>query len=212
MFWIYPEKKYNQTKFTCYDAGEPSHFCKKGENWGAFTKDECNWIISLSNNVAVAKPQSYTVEDVNSNNHQVSSWEIYQTQKTNWLWQRLINNFVTANSRWWNYDIVGILEPLQLLCYDSTNSSGDCQDYYDLHIDNGYPFSCRKISFSVELSDPNSYEGAKLNLYLTEEPSILPKDRGTMIMFPSFILHEVTPIIQGKRWALVGWVSGPQFR
>lgn len=210
MFWMYPEKKYNQTPFTCYDGSESSHFCRKGENWGAFTAQECDWITSFSQNPF--KEKSYGFEGFNHSYHQANVWEISQTQETNWLWQRLINNLITANNRWWNYDIVGILEPLQLLCYDSTNSSNEIKDNCDLHIDNEYPFSCRKISFSVELSDSNTYQGAELNLYLQENPQILPRDRGTMIMFPSFILHEVTPIIEGKRWALIGWVNGPQFR
>lgn len=210
MFWMYPPKKSNYTVFACYDAGELSHFCKAGENWGAFTANECNSIISLSNNVA--KLQSYTVEGINPTYPQASLWEIHETAETKWFWQRLINNVIAANNLWWNYDIVGILEPLQLLCYDGTNNSGNGKDRDDLHIDNEYPFSCRKISFAVELSDPNTYEGAELDLYVTETPTKLPRGRGTMIMFPSFTLHEVTPIIQGTRWALVGWVSGPQFR
>ncbi|NET43283.1 MAG: 2OG-Fe(II) oxygenase [Okeania sp. SIO2B3] len=210
MFWMYPEKKYNQTPFTCYDGSQPSHFCQKGENWGAFTAQECEWIISYSQNLF--KEKSHRFEGLHQNYRQTNAWEISQTEATNWLWQRLINNIITANNRWWNYDIVGIIEPLQLLCYDSTNSSNQIKDNCDLHIDNEYPFSCRKISFSVELSDPNTYEGAKLNLYLQENPQILPRNKGTIIMFPSFILHEVTPIMEGKRWELIGWISGPQFR
>ena len=210
MFWMCPEKKYNQTVFTCYDASEPSHFCQRGENWGAFSADECDRIISLSQNVATA--QNYIVEVTNPSYRQVSAWEISQTQETNWVWQRLINNVISANNYWWNYELVGILEPIQLICYDSTNTSDQIPDNCDLHIDNEYPLSFRKISFSVELSDPNSYEGGKLSLYVQKDPKILPRGRGTMIMFPSFILHEVTPIIQGKRWAVIGWVGGPQFR
>ncbi|MGD1808205.1 2OG-Fe(II) oxygenase [Dapis sp. BLCC M126] len=207
---MYPDKKYNQAAFTCYDASEQSHFCKPGENWGAFTADECDWIISLSQNLATG--QNYIVKATNPSYRQVSAWKISQNQETNWVWQRLINNVIYANNSWWNYDIVGILESIQLICYDSTNSSHKIQDNCDLHIDNEYPFSFRKISFSVELSEPNSYEGAELSLYVQENPKILPRSRGTMIMYPSFILHEVTPIIKGKRWALIGWVTGPQFR
>ena len=210
MFWMYPEQKYNQTAFACYDSSNSSHFCQKGENWGAFRSDECEWIISLSKNLV--KRQGYKVQSLEPRYRQVTAWGIDQTKETNWIWQRLINNVITANNRWWNYDIVGILETLELHYYDSTNNSSTRKDYYDLHTDNEYPFSCRKISFSVELSDPNTYQGAQLNLYVKETPSILPKTRGTMIMFPSFILHEVTPISEGKRWSLVGWVSGHQLR
>ncbi len=124
----------------------------------------------------------------------------------------MTNNIKYANYKWWNYDIYGILEPLQILCYEASHNQENIQDHYSKHIDNQEFYSNRKISFSVQLSQAQDYEGSELKLYGDREAEKLPKDRGTMILFPSFILHEVTPITQGKRWALVGWVSGPQFR
>jgi hypothetical protein len=34
---------------------------------------------------------------------------------------------------------------------------------------------------------------------------------GTVIVFPSYLAHCVTPVTKGVRWALVGWVHGPSF-
>jgi PKHD-type hydroxylase len=39
-----------------------------------------------------------------------------------------------------------------------------------------------------------------------------PKTRGTLIAFPSYVLHRVTPIISGTRKAVVVWTTGPRFR
>ena len=39
-----------------------------------------------------------------------------------------------------------------------------------------------------------------------------PKERGTVIAFPSYQLHRVTPVTAGIRKSLVAWVLGPDFR
>ena len=37
------------------------------------------------------------------------------------------------------------------------------------------------------------------------------KDIGTIIIFPSFIHHQVLPITKGKRESLVNWSIGKRF-
>ncbi|MDJ0557094.1 MAG: 2OG-Fe(II) oxygenase [Microcoleaceae cyanobacterium MO_207.B10] len=210
MVWIYPQQKHHQITYTCYDANRKEHFCKPGENWGAFTAEECDWIISLSEKIKPAKP---TVDGkLKPEFRQVNVWGLNYSEPTKWLWERLTNNVRYANSKWWNYDIYGIFEPLHLLCYEASNNHKNIQDHYSKHIDNGKIHYHRKISFSIQLSNPDDYDGSELNLYTQREAEKLPKARGTMVFFPSFILHEVTPITRGKRWALVCWVGGPQFR
>jgi PKHD-type hydroxylase len=36
--------------------------------------------------------------------------------------------------------------------------------------------------------------------------------RGSIMFFPSFLLHRVAEVTEGKRKSLVGWVTGPKFR
>jgi PKHD-type hydroxylase len=40
----------------------------------------------------------------------------------------------------------------------------------------------------------------------------MARARGTVIAFPSYVLHRVTPIIAGTRKSLVVWITGPKFR
>jgi PKHD-type hydroxylase len=71
----------------------------------------------------------------------------------------------------------------------------------------------RKLSFSLLLSDPDTYEGG--NLQLLDEagkPYIAPRQRGTMILFDSRTQHRVQKVTKGVRKSLVGWVTGPRFR
>ena len=73
----------------------------------------------------------------------------------------------------------------------------------------------RKISVTINLVDGNEYEGGNLrfdygphagkNRYKTCE-EIRPK--GSIIVFPSFLYHQVTPITKGTRYSLVMWVLG----
>lgn len=77
----------------------------------------------------------------------------------------------------------------------------------------------RKLSVTINLSAPGSYEGGNLkfdygphsdgNRYheVTEA-----RDQGSVIVFPSFIDHTVTPITQGKRYSLVLWNLGDPFK
>ena len=38
------------------------------------------------------------------------------------------------------------------------------------------------------------------------------KARGTLVAFPSYVMHRVTPVTSGTRKSLVAWVAGPKFR
>lgn len=71
----------------------------------------------------------------------------------------------------------------------------------------------RKLSFSLLLSDPDTYEGGNLQLLdETGKPYIAPRQRGTMILFDSRTQHRVQKVTKGVRKSLVGWVTGPRFR
>jgi PKHD-type hydroxylase len=72
--------------------------------------------------------------------------------------------------------------------------------------------SHRKLSLTVQLSDPAHYEGGVLQFMLNQKIVDAPKERGTVIVFPSFMMHRVTPVERGVRRSLVGWVSGHPYR
>ena len=74
----------------------------------------------------------------------------------------------------------------------------------------------------LQLSDPSEYEGGQLELKESKKDknsvSISEQDqkdimkKGSIIVFPSFFTHRVTPVTKGTRMSLVAWVSGPLFR
>ena len=71
----------------------------------------------------------------------------------------------------------------------------------------------RKLSFVLQLSDPDDYEGG--NLQLLDEagkPYIAPRKRGTIILFDSRTQHRVLKVRKGVRKSLVGWTVGPRWK
>ena len=64
----------------------------------------------------------------------------------------------------------------------------------------------------VQLSDEEEYEGGDLQFMINNKIVDAPRKKGTIVIFPSFIMHRVTQITKGTRQSIVGWVSGPPYR
>ena len=124
-----------------------------------------------------------------------------------WIYKRCTDIVLDANERFFQYDL-DYIEDLQFTMYDETDT------FYDKHIDTGNVghTARRKLTFSIQLSDPEHYDGGDLLLYIGSTPTEVRKEQGFINLFPSYTLHEVTPITRGKRYSLVGWVHGPKFR
>lgn len=93
---------------------------------------------------------------------------------------------------------------------------------YDWHIDIGVeePNSLlfRKITVVVNLN--TDYEGGEFQIQKWASPdaknrfSTLSqmKKAGSIIVFPSFLYHRITPVTKGNRYSLTCWFKGPSFR
>jgi len=67
----------------------------------------------------------------------------------------------------------------------------------------------RKLSISILLVNPLEFSGG--DLVIVGEKVELPR-RGSAVVFPSFLQHEVTPVTSGVRKSLVSWIQGPMWR
>ena len=85
---------------------------------------------------------------------------------------------------------------------------------YDWHVDCGdsSPACFRKISITVQLTGQDDYSGGELVLKYGKNDTIIPKDKGRVAIFPSFMLHRVTPVESGIRKSLVLWLGGLPYR
>ena len=137
---------------------------------------------------------------------------IPKTQSWEWLYKKLHDCLVSANNENWNFTIASIDTDIQYSEYDASQNG-----HYSWHADmDAGQFSLRKLSLTVQLSDPSEYEGGDLEFftggnYETMKKSV-EKEKGLVTIFPSYMLHRVKPVTKGTRKSLVLWVGGCQFR
>jgi PKHD-type hydroxylase len=85
-------------------------------------------------------------------------------------------------------------------------------DGFEWHLDAASEkTSTRKLSLTAQLSDPDDYDGGNLEFMPAGEVPF-SRDRGSVIIFPAFLCHRVTPVKRGMRSAIVAWAHGPTFR
>lgn len=70
----------------------------------------------------------------------------------------------------------------------------------------------RKLSVTVQLSDATDYEGGNFSFSECESPDSSSKQKGTVLVFPSYLSHAVQPVTKGVRKSLVAWFEGPTWR
>tara|TARA_R100001163_G_C5067634_1_gene206925 strand:- start:5265 stop:5879 length:615 start_codon:yes stop_codon:yes gene_type:complete len=139
-----------------------------------------------------------------------------------WIYNEILPFVHNANEQaGWNFNI-DWNETIQFTEY-KTNQ------YYGWHSDNfNHPFGekhhpnfrgkIRKISVTVSLSDSDDYEGGDFELdyrnsskgsgnHITTVTDA--RQQGSIIVFPSFVFHQVKPVIKGERNSLVLWCLGP---
>lgn len=120
-----------------------------------------------------------------------------------WFYKNIEDKIMKAN--FYNYKFS--IEKMDLFAYIEYHGSN--KGHYDWHVD-GQIHMGRKLSFSLMLSDPSEYEGGELILNDGREHVIKPK-KGQMIVFPSNVLHKVTPVTKGIRRVIVSWIYGSHF-
>jgi PKHD-type hydroxylase len=174
---------------------------------GAFTDQELNWLqakAKTSEQNAQIGGDGVGVVDKSVRRSQVS-W-VDNNPNTQWLFKKLAHVASYLNTDNFRFDLLGFGENLQLTNYDQSENG-----MYGWHQDYGGDVS-RKLSMVVQLTDPSEYEGGNLQILTTGEPVNIRKQRGLIAVFPSYVLHQVTPVTQGSRQSLVAWVSGPAFK
>ena len=127
------------------------------------------------------------------------------------IFDTIYNYIISANQNaGWNFELTG-MEDVQIGRYID-------KGFYDWHMDTFAPDSGnyqRKLSCSIQLSDPDDYEGGELILKTgknKDDIHTFTKKRGSVIVFPSMIYHKVTPVTRGERFSAVSWMRGQAFK
>ena len=167
----------------------------------AFTKEECKTIINIAKNKGLIKGTTTGKTDARLSK---ISW-LYSADDLGWVFKKITDIVLNLNDRFFQFNIFGLNEGLQFTNYKAPS------DKYKKHVDREVDSVIRKLSLSIQLTDPKEYQGGELLLYENEKGIEMKKEQGTLILFPSYTLHEVKPVTKGERNSLVSWVTGKQF-
>lgn len=126
-----------------------------------------------------------------------------EEERTSFIFDRMRRVIHSLNRRY-RFRLAGFTEPFHFISYAPGGHFGWHSDQA------GGQTSTRKLSISVQLSDPGSYAGGDLEFC---PHGLVPEFRGlgNALAFPSYLPHRVSPVIDGQRHALVCWVHGPAF-
>jgi len=173
----------------------------------AFSKIECEQIINLAKDKGLIKGTTFNDEKSEGLRDSKIVW-LYSCDSLDWAFRRVTDIVLDLNNRFFKFDLFGLNEGFQFTNYEAPSGK------YGKHVDRAMNIPVRKLSISIQLTNPEEYEGGELKLYdgNDEEGITMDKTQGTLILFPSYVLHEVMPVTKGERNSLVTWVTGKQFK
>ena len=125
----------------------------------------------------------------------------------------VLNDFPYLKEKVWNklaptssFDIEGVSQ-MDMLHYQPGGK-------YDWHQDVTYGAKKeRKYTFIIQLTDSSKYKGGNLEFLSGYDiDTIKSRQQGTLIVFPSYLQHRISPILEGERYSIVGWISGPPWK
>ena len=111
---------------------------------------------------------------------------------------------LNANHYWWQYTITHANQT-EFLIYKPDG-------HYNPHVDTFHTHSneTRKLTALAFLND--NFEGGKFFLNANGNLYYPPQEKGTVLVFPSYMIHGVEPVTKGIRYSCVTWLVGPYFK
>lgn len=139
---------------------------------------------------------------------------LFDTRRSNIKWltnPQIVNtlwSFIEAANKEINVEVMNKAE-VQFTQYDSADE-GFYGRHHDINWESHEPYD-RKISISILLSEPKDFDGGELLFHEVTNQGI-EWQKGSVLCFPSFLQHSVSPVTRGTRKSLVAWFSGPRWR
>lgn len=128
--------------------------------------------------------------------------------KEQWVYDLISPYMFTANERaGWKYNIVAA-QDCQVTRYTKDEFYNWHTDGMGSHNEVENDGNTRKLSMSIILN--SNFEGGDFEMRDLENK--IPRlEEGSIIVFPSFVEHRVTPVTEGIRYSLVTWFVGPPY-
>ena len=172
----------------------------------------CDEVISL----ASSNFKGATIIDDTDCEKVVPDWrksEVYWTTEQ-WIVDAIWPFMEVANELSGQMFDIERVEDIQITKYGVGGFYGFHTDSYSSHFFKDSHGKVRKLSMSVQLND--DYEGGELQVARISRGEIqidtMEKAKGTVIVFPSSLEHQVKKVTSGERYSLVAWFKGPPLR
>lgn len=174
----------------------------------AFSVGECERIIAAT--ATVPSREALLVGE--NRDHSLRNAELVwmdDLADMGWVMERLIEQVRKSNLNQFDYDLREFAESPQVASYVASS-----EGHFAWHSDiGGGPLaSKRKLTLVLQLSEANAYEGGNLEVMPGAHVLVANRTQGSVTVFPSFVLHQVTPVTSGTRQSMTVWAHGPAFR
>tara|TARA_R100001510_G_C7649702_1_gene207149 strand:- start:1297 stop:1917 length:621 start_codon:yes stop_codon:yes gene_type:complete len=203
----------NKNSFCIIPNAVPTHICDKIVKYGNEHKQK----MAVTGNISKRKKPLTQKEIKDLKKHRNSRVTFLNDW---WIQRHVFPAIQEANIvAKWNLSITGH-ESMQFTKYNK----GQFYDWhYDSWVDPYKNNTVRKLSVTVSLSDENDFEGGDLEFAIQDNNAREPlkkilrtchevRKKGSLVVFPSFLWHRVTPVIRGTRYSLVIWSTGEPYR
>lgn len=161
-------------------------------------------ILELAGKEKVAQATTFNNDDATSHRRSKVAWLTGNQEVMDLLWP-----YVMSAADQMHVDVENISD------FQYTEYHGSEGGKYDWHIDTNWGDTDgrdRKLSVTVQLSDGSDYLGGDFQFFEVDGPKEHIRDKGTVLIFPSYLKHRVTPVTEGVRKTLVAWFEGPSWR
>lgn len=183
-----------------------------------FSAGECDFISSyFQNNYQLSRGREYVeYPDIPEQRRANIVMTTQPDEQSQWMWEKFNNLISYYNDRHFNFDLYGF-NYVQYARYDV----GDKHEFHmDLPLDGKQidPLllqNLRKITVVLLLNEPGvDFEGGEfqINHFSEQFPWDTNLKKGSVLLFPSFLLHRVAPILSGNRQSISIWAVGPKFK
>ena len=182
-----------------------------------FSPGECDFIRDyFRNNYATVNGGEYN--DYNIPQQRKADVVLLNTAPPDliWMWEKFNNLIAYYNDKYFNFDLYGF----NYLQYAKYEPGGKHEFHMDLPLDGktvqyNLLEHLRKLTVILLLGEPGvDFEGGEfqINHFSEQYPWDTNLRKGNVLIFPSFLLHRVAPVISGVRESIAIWPVGPKFR
>ena len=184
----------------------------------AVAPDVCNGIVKKCKENILEKPSVLNFDQSSRDDPEIRKTSIsFIKDKDNEVNELAWSFLKEANKIQFHYDLK-YFQPIQFAEYKDGGFYGWHQDQTSIDPE------IRKLSLSLILSDPDTFEGGELQFYSGDRPMADMgeitaeqvkndiKAQGSVICFDSRDWHRVTPVTDGTRYSVVCWCVGPNFK